>query len=279
MKKYTIWIYALCLVVASILAASKALDDYGYQYTDEALKRSLVAFGIARGLNGLISVAQEAEIAMSPAGVGLTVSPGEILDPVNDLIERFSVVMLVSAAAIGVQKLLLSMSAWQFFNVFVIIAWLGLAGYLLYQLKNKTTINPWLCKVALFLLLVRFATPIMALTSQGVYALFLESEYQQASQGLEKVTQDIENQTPQNNPTQTNDDSVFGQAKQWLNKTASQLDLKKQIDSYKQSAERASKNVIDLITVFIVQTLLFPLFFLWVLIKSGAGLLKRSPII
>ena len=83
MKIINLWLIIISLAIASLLAGSKALDYHGEQYTDQALKRSLVAFAVARGLNGLISVAQEAEIAMQPAGVGLTLSPGEILDQIR----------------------------------------------------------------------------------------------------------------------------------------------------------------------------------------------------
>ena len=129
-------------------------------------------------------MAQEAEIAMQPAGIGLTLSPGEVLDPVNDLIERFSVVMLFSASALGVQKLLLASSAWGFFNVFAIMFWLGMIAWMLFQFKSNKNVKPWFVKGALFLVLVRFATPMMALTSEGIYHLFLEDDYIEASEGL-----------------------------------------------------------------------------------------------
>ena len=58
------------------------------------------------------SVIQDTEIAFSPAGVGVTLAVGEILDPINDLIERFSFVMLVSTASLGIQKILLEVGIW-----------------------------------------------------------------------------------------------------------------------------------------------------------------------
>ncbi len=266
--------YCLLLVIASGLAATKALDHYGYQYTDQALKRSLVAFGIARGLNGLISVAQEAEIAMQPAGVGLTLSPGEILDPVNDLIERFSVVMLFSASALGIQKLLLAISAWGYFNFIAIIFWLGLVGWLFYRHKKNKNINPWLVKTALFLVLVRFVTPVMALTSEAIYDLFLEQNYVAASQSLEQVTETLEQESETIN--QTESDNFLERAQNFINKTTAQLDIRQQIESYKAAAEQASKDVIQLITVFIVQTILFPLLFLWLSWKLVLNLTHRK---
>ena len=60
---------------------------------ENALKNALVTFAVARTLNGVISAAQGTEVALEPGGVGVVLSVGEVLDPINDLIERFSAVI------------------------------------------------------------------------------------------------------------------------------------------------------------------------------------------
>ncbi|AOE48932.1 hypothetical protein [Kangiella sediminilitoris] len=275
MKQINTWLIIISLAIASLLAGSKALDFHGEQYTDQVLKRSLVAFAVARGLNGLISVAQEAEIAMQPAGVGLTLSPGEILDPINDLIERFSVVMLITASAIGVQKLMLTLSAWAFFNYTLIAFWIFTIVYLLYCQYKHRKFPSFTLKVAAFLVLVRFTVPVMALTSEGLYQAFMVTDYQQASQGLEQTENTIRQNTPEDQELAEEDLSAFEKTQRWLSDAASQLDVKKQIAAYQQAAEQASQSVIKLITIFIVQTILFPLIFLWLAIKIGRGLIKK----
>jgi hypothetical protein len=278
MKLINLWLIIIALAISSLLAGSKALDYYGEEYTTQALERSLIAFAIARGLNGLISVAQEAEVAMQPAGVGLTLSPGEILDPINDLIERFSVVMLITASAIGVQKLLLTMGAWSFFNYAIIIFWIFTAGYLLYKHRKKQDPHSMVLKVAVFLLLVRFAAPLMALGSEGLYQGFLADNYQQASQGLEQTENTIRQNTPEDQANQE-ELSALEKTKKWFSDAADQLDIKKQIAAYQAAAEKASQSVIQLITIFVVQNILFPLLFIWILIRLGKSILrKRHPI-
>jgi hypothetical protein len=277
MKTINLWLIILGLLIAGLLAGSKAVDHYGEQYTDQALERSLIAFAVARGLNGLISVAQEAEIAMQPAGIGLTLSPGEILDPINDLIERFSVVMLVTASALGIQKLMLSIGAWDYFNYFIIAFWAFAAGYLLFQHFKQRQANPLILKVALFLVLVRFATPIMALGSEALYQGFLANDYQEASQGLQQTEATIRQNTPDD---VTGDEELSGleKTKRWFSDAADQLNLKKQIASYQEAAEQASQSVIQLITVFIVQNILFPLLFIWLFVRFGKHILRRRPL-
>lgn len=275
MKTLNLWLIILGLLIAGLLASSKAVDHYGEQYTDQALERSLIAFAIARGLNGLISVAQEAEIAMQPAGIGLTLSPGEILDPINDLIERFSVVMLVTASALGIQKLMLSIGAWDYFNYIIIAFWAFTAGYLWLKHFKQRNANPLVLKVALFLFLVRFATPMMALGSEALYQGFLANDFQEASQGLQKTEATIRQNTPDD---VTGDEELSGleKTKRWFSDAADQLNLKKQIASYQEAAEQASQSVIQLITVFIVQNILFPLLFLYLFLKLGRHLINNK---
>lgn len=256
----------LIFIVAAFLSFNKSLDSYGEQYTEQLMERSLTAFAIARGLNGLISVVQNTEVAMQPAGVGLTLSPGEILDPVNDLIERFSVVMLITASAAGVQTLLLKLGAWPLFSGLLALFLLAVSTYLIFNKKKNPAVNNNLIKIAAFLIIVRFAAPAMALSSELLYQGLLEQDYVAASQELENITQEIE-QTETQQEVNTSEKDLIDQAKEWLDSSVKQLDVAEKIAAYKKSAELASRNVINLITIFIVQTLLFPLLFLWALIK------------
>lgn len=62
-------IITACLLLLAFASVTNLLDNYGEKYTDEGFKRSLSAFAIAKGLNGLISVVQGTEVAVQPAGL------------------------------------------------------------------------------------------------------------------------------------------------------------------------------------------------------------------
>jgi hypothetical protein len=49
---------SLVLLVIAALAISGIADDVSREYADDALKRALATFAVARTLNGVISVAQ-----------------------------------------------------------------------------------------------------------------------------------------------------------------------------------------------------------------------------
>ena len=75
----------LVLVVVA-LSWLRPLSDAADAYVDEGLKRSLISFASARALNGVISVLQGTQVAVSPLGFGVSLTVGEALDPINDLI-------------------------------------------------------------------------------------------------------------------------------------------------------------------------------------------------
>jgi hypothetical protein len=90
-QKSAIGIALVCLFIAC-LPLEQAFTD---QLT-QMLKVTLTVYALARGLNAVISVAQGTEMSIEPMGVGLTLTPGEILDPLNDLIEQVSSVLLIA---------------------------------------------------------------------------------------------------------------------------------------------------------------------------------------
>ena len=71
-----------------------------------------MTFAIARTLDGVISVAQGTEVAVEPGGVGVNFALGQALDPINDLVERFSAAMLVATSSLALQNVLLRISEW-----------------------------------------------------------------------------------------------------------------------------------------------------------------------
>lgn len=109
-------VVALTTIFALVLLAcwSGALETIAKHEAEEARNRVLVAFALSRTLNGVISVAQGTEIALQPAGVGVTLTAGELLDPLNDLVERFSVLALVASISLEGQILLADLlsTAW-----------------------------------------------------------------------------------------------------------------------------------------------------------------------
>ncbi len=276
-RKQSILIIA-AVIVAVALATIPKTDAVGNEYVDSAFKRALVSFALARGLNGVISVAQGTEIAIQPAGVGVNFAPGEILDPVNDLVERFSWIMLLASSSLGVQKVLLSMSAWQglLVAVMVIALLLIFAHIFLQRDRWQGRIHKVLGRLFVLLLILRFVMPGIAIANHWVYTTFLKQDYIEASAELEVAKNEIgaiNEEVVAERDTERN--GLIDKAKDWYQQIRTGVDIEERLEQYGKAAERISENSIRLIVVFLMQTLVFPLIFLLLVIWWGRTIIGR----
>lgn len=277
-KIITRFILTILLLGAAGLALSGDADKAGENYLEQSLKRAFVAFAVSRALNGVISVAQETEISVEPAGVGVTLLPGQILDPINDLIERFSWVMLAASTSLGLQQLLATMIGWPVF-AWLLTAWIVFVIALIWWPTTPERELKWrkpLLKVTLVMLLVRFLTPMMAWSGEAIYHLFLEPTYQQSVQSLQRVEQEVSQlqNTTTSTPSEKETSSMFEKAQAFFSSASDVLNLREKVERMQEIASRTTENTIALIVVFVFQTILFPLFFLWVVVKAVQRVLK-----
>lgn len=257
-------------VGAVLMALLPVADSVGQSHVDDAFKRALVGYALARGLNGVISVAQGTEVAIQPAGVGVNFTPGQILDPVNDLVERFSWIMMLASSSLGVQKVLLSMSAWNGLLVALLLAGaLLIASSLLRRLQGLRQV---LQRIFLFILILRFMMPAVSVANDWVYRTFLESDYIAASASLEEAQRAIGNINDDVMAERQEEPStLLERARAIYSQALARVDIDRRLDEYRQAAESISENTIKLVVVFLMQTLVFPLIFMFVML----GLIRR----
>jgi len=239
------------------------LDRYSAGYSEGALTQAAATFALARGLNGAISVLQSTEISFNLLG-GVSVTVGEVLDPLNDLIERFSWVALAAMASLGIQKLLLSVSSSLGFKLLLTLFGLGLLGAGYWRRRPLLDLMLKGFAVALFL---RFAVGLTVTLNHWTEEAFLQQSRQQATEQLERTRELFEQyQDRQPADDQRRDES-------WWQEMKSRWSLWVGSDPFsglEQQVEQSTRSVVDLIVVFLAQTLLFPLLFLWLLYRLGA---------
>lgn len=297
-------LYTLIIMLVAALAASGVADNVSDDYAEDALKRALATFAVARTLNGVISVAQGTEIALEPGGVGVMLTPGQILDPINDLVERFSSVMLVAASSLGLQIVLLEILSWWVLTA-ALIASLVAAVLLMWRpALRENRFVALIPKVALALTVIRFALPVIIICTNFVFETFLETRHDAASSELSTSARQIE-QISADGDSDRNPDAP-GQAQGaadaddgdfefpgWnelaadIRDSAARLyssttgwirsnSVSERMAGLQESASRATSHIIDLIVIFVLQTIIFPIVFLWLFIEALKALAGRS---
>jgi hypothetical protein len=244
------------------------LDRQAEAVVDAGLKRALATFALARGLNAVISAAQGTEVQLAPAGLGVTLTPGQVLDPVNDLVEQFSWVMLASATALGVQKFLLAFGAWLCVALLLSLALLALLTALWRPPDCRTIWYGASCRLLTAALLLRLALPGIALANQGIYQLFLEPDYLEAKAGIETGAAELDAGRAELSPPAA-DPGLWERMKE----SGRNLEIRPRLEHLQQRAAALVEHVLKLILVFVLDTILLPLAFLWGLWRLLRGLL------
>jgi ABC-type multidrug transport system fused ATPase/permease subunit len=269
LKDRKIW-FSLVAFIFVVIAFTQAIDGIGARRTEDSLVRALATYGLARALNGVISVAQGTEIAIEPVGVGVTLTPGQILDPVNDLVERFSWVMLVSSASLGVLNVLLTMSVWFWLSICLVIV-LAIATYFQWRPSQADSrVQVVITRLAMLLIILRFVAPVIAIANDVIYQQFLAPRYQTALMELEHTTEKIThiNEEIGKEVTADSESSLLNKARELYDaaaKSVSQtIDVESRMSRYEEAVSNASRHVIDMIVIFIFQTIILPIVFLWI---------------
>ncbi len=267
------WLLVLFIIFALFLNLHQTLDQNGKKYIDKAFNRALITFGLAKSLNGIISLAQGTEVAIQPAGIGINLTPGQILDPVNDLVERFSWVMLASSTSLGMQKIFLKMTSWAYFRYFL-AALLLITLFVMITGRNSGTVYRVLLRASLAMIILRFTVPLAGLGNEAIYQIFLQQDYQASNQVLKSTAEDIEilNQQQAEKQPDVGKKSVWESAREFYRSTSEMLDINQRIEKYRQAAAESGRHIIDLIVVFVLQTIIIPLGFLFLALQ----LFKRT---
>lgn len=259
---YKIVVVLSSIVVILLLSVSN-IDSKGEESVEDSLKEAVIVFGTAKALNAAISLAQGTEVG--PPGITITI--GEVLDPINDLVEQFSWVMLASITSLGIQKIMMNFVTADIFNALVILCIVLVNILVFVRFKNNTKVKTIFFKFTILLIFLRLSIPLMSLVNSYTYKNFVQEDY-----NISKSNMSIDNST-------SNISSIATKTKQeengFFDSITKVFDSKyytQKIDEYKKVTEETSKYIVDLIIAFSFRSIIFPLIFLFVLYKVVKGL-------
>ena len=250
------------LLLAGVVALSwsQILDTTAREATGATLKRALATLAIARGLNGVISVAQGTELAVQPVGVGVTMTVGEILDPLNDLVESFSWLALLACVSLGTQLLLAEVVVNPWINGVVSAA---AGGYLIaLWWPGGTGLARPLWRALTLIVFARFLFALVALATGWTDQAVLAERQEAALARIETTQSHIEAlqeappaslETPAGGPP-----SMLDRLGEFIDDQRQALNVRAQLTALTDRIESAIGELINLIVVFTVQTILVP---------------------
>lgn len=172
------YLWLIALIGLPVLGWYGVLDDFSSKDINNSISNAGLIYGTARGINALISLLQGTELN----AFVFTLSIGEVLDPVNDLIERFSEVVLLALGSLALQKILLVIVSDTLFNIVLSIVALC-TGFSLF-LSGHKWMSIWL-RGFLVIAFLRFSLGLVVIANGWVDTYFLDEADQQRHLAME----------------------------------------------------------------------------------------------
>ena len=184
----------LIAVIAIGISWVGSLDKHSEEYVTQAMISGGLVYATARSINAAVSVMQGTEI--TPA-IG-TFAVGEVLDPINDLIERFSALLLIALGSLALQMIMLEIFSHAGFSIL-----LTLLGLMLFGASISSRLSryfPQLFNLFALTLAVRLALSAVVLASAGIDHVFLESKDKLRHEDMKRLEGELQTLSS-SNPT------------------------------------------------------------------------------
>lgn len=195
-------------------------DTLAEAYINSALLQSGAAFAIAKGLNSIVSVIQTSTFDVG-IGAGFSITVGEALDPINDLIEDYSDLMKAAIGSLIIQKLLVEIVSDELFKVLLTLS--GGVFLASFFVKKGQYVNP-MFKMFIFFVFVRFLMIAVLVLNSFVDRVFIADKVQKDIDVLQSLTNEIEqdNLIDSAHPSGLSEQQIHSLERQ-LNKTLNQI--------------------------------------------------------
>jgi hypothetical protein len=237
-----------------MLAVAPLADRVGGEALDGSFKRALAALATTRGLDAAISLAQSSEVSFS-LGPGGSIGIGQVLDPVNDLVEQYGTLLMTSTTALGIQQVGLrlgqSLGWWLFVPSLV-----ALAAATAARGSMATGLATWGRRLFALALFARLAIPTAAWIDGIVADRFLEADYLAATAVVERTTERLE------------DMKADGPDKPWYERLNPVKVIGEQAKQLSDTLGTAAESIVNLVIYFTVSTIVLPLGTLWLLSRT-----------
>ena len=238
------------------------LDNKAHSVLQHSLLLSSASFATARLIDRGIAFVSEAEV-----GVGVaSVKPGQLLKPLQDMAVRYSDLMVIAMTSIGLQLFLLEfakLAALPLFGSGILVSTLlVLVGPASWRASSTYLLRIFIAA----LLVIRIGVPLAAFGVAELSDWVLEPQRIAAEAALTGETAALQRVEQ---PVTSADDGSLS----WLRQMAAKAN--DMFSAMKSFSDTMVEKLIQLIVVYSLQTLVFPLLSLWLLWHLGRWFVRR----
>jgi hypothetical protein len=253
------------------------LDTATDTYFRESITKAGVAYATCRLINASISIVKDSSLQLEPAGVGVSLAVGQALDPIDDMTERLSDVLVTAIISLGVEKLAYEIGvsvAAPILSIFLLVL------SLLIWFKNERIISfqKTIMRFLLIILILRFCLPISSVANEFVNRYFFADQISDANKELTFYSTEIERLIDFSLP---DIDGVLGTVQNSASfLKAKSIEFKNALSATVSNMGDIIQNLLKLtflyIGIFLIQVIILPLLVFWFLIKTVGSLFHTN---
>jgi hypothetical protein len=213
-------------------------------------------------------VIKESSLQLEPAGIGLSLAVGQIVDPINDMVERLSSILVVSITSLGVQELAYEISITLVPRV---LAFVLLLFSLLSWWNNSRILRVQRVLISIMVIgaIARFCLPVSSVANAFLQEHFFEDKIAQANAQLAKSTADLDQLKDISLPEYDGLIGTIENSATYLRQKS--IALKEAIQLTLDNRGVIIESLLGLtflyVGVFVIQVLVLPVLIFWLLMK------------
>ncbi|MDR2638471.1 MAG: hypothetical protein LBC09_01375 [Helicobacteraceae bacterium] len=269
--KIALSIAAFALLIASYWGALRErsfdpllapLDKQAEAYLERTLAKTAFTYAGVRAAQAVVSMFKGTQLHPPFA----TIAVGEALSPVSDMIEKLSDALLLAIVSLGAQRILMEIGAQIGLSIFVSAGALCLLAAIWIARFQKPLIY-WGARLVVLGLAVRLLIPLTALGASAASEAFLQAKYEESISDMEAQRASLgESVLP-------SEEASFMDK---LKNLASIEAFKNKVEAFKERADALIKSFIALFSLFVFETIIFPLASFWLLSRLFFALTPRK---
>jgi hypothetical protein len=253
------------------------LDTETDNYFKTAITEAGIAYATSRVINASVSVIKESKLELGPMGVGISLAVGQVLDPIDDMTERLSDVLVTAITSLGVQKLAYEISVALVPSLLATLI-LVLSVLIWFEHEGLAAIQKSVVRFALLLAVARFCLPLSSLANDYLHRHYFAVEIEAAKQELSIGSAEFEKLKDWTLPEA---DGVMGTIENnaaFLRQKS--IEMKDSFRVIVSNMGTIIENLLKLtflyVGLFIIQVLALPLLAFWLLLKIANAVFQRS---
>lgn len=255
------------------------LDSTADTYFKDSITKAGISYGVSRVINATVSVIKESSLELEPAGIGLSLAIGQVVDPINDMVERLSNVLVMSITSLGVQELAYEISLTLVPSIVAVILFM-LSLLVWFKNERVLTLQRILLSVLIIASIARFCLPLSSMANVFLQKTFFEDKIIEANEKLTNSTANLDTLKDVQLPRYDGVIGTIENSASYLKEKS--INFKRAIKTTIENKGIIVENLLKLtflyFGIFMIQVLILPLLIFWLLMKIVNALFLTTTI-